>query len=109
MAKSLQQYPRIPDSNLLDDSKLVPHSFKIPPKKMKEIILAALAAAQKKSSRAILQLPDDASDEEIKQIYRQEGGELFRYFVQYYGDPAGTAHQCLNRHYSAVAKEQFRN
>lgn len=109
MARPMQQYPRIKGTNLLDDSKLVPHIFKIPPDKVKEIILAALAAAQKKSSRAILDLPDDVTDDIIQQIYKQEGGELFRYFLKYYGDPAGTAHQCLNRHYSVVAKEQFRN
>ncbi len=48
-------------------------------------------------------------EEEIRKIYRSKGEGLFKYFCKYCGDPASTAHECLNRHYSRVGKEMFRN
>lgn len=110
MAKNYTQtYPRIPQSDFLDDSKLVKHRYKIPISQLKEIIMSAIEVAGKKSSRAILNLPENTTDEEVKKTYHKEGLELFKYFTKYYGDPASTAHQCLNRKCEDVAKEQFRN
>lgn len=106
---AMQKYPRLADSDLLNDSKLAPHRHKIPIDRLKEIIVSAIQTADRKSSRAILNLPDDASEEEVKRTYKKEGRELFKYFVRYCSDPASTAHQCLRRKCSEVAKEQFRN
>jgi hypothetical protein len=105
----MQRYPRLPDSDLLDDSQLLPHKSKIAVDKLKEIIVSAIETAGRKSSRAILNLPEDASEEEVRRTYHKEGWELFKYFIRYCGDPASTAHQYLNRKCSDVAKEQFRN
>lgn len=105
----MQRYPRLPDSDLLDDKALVPHKYKIPVARLKKIIIAAIKTAERKSSRAILHLPEDASEEEVIRTYKKEGWELFKYFIKYCGDPASTAHQCLGRKCSEVAKEQFRN
>lgn len=107
--RAVQRYPRLLDSDLLDDSKLVPHQYKIPADRLKEIISAAIQTAERKSSRAILNLSDDASEEEVEKTYKKQGWELFKYFINYCGDPASTAHQCLGRKCSEVAKEQFRN
>ena len=52
--KAMQRYPRLPDNDLLDGSKLVPHHLKIGIKKLKEIIISAIETAGRKSSRAIL-------------------------------------------------------
>jgi hypothetical protein len=110
MAKTImQRYPRLLDSDLLDDSQLLPHKSKITVDKLKEIIVSAIETAGRKSSRAILNLPEDASEEVVRRTYQKEGWELFKYFIRYCGDPASTAHQCLNRKCSDVAKEQFRN
>jgi hypothetical protein len=107
--KTMQRYPRLPDSDLLDESKLVPHHLKISIKKLKEIIISAIETAGRKSSRAILNLPDDAPEEEVSRTYKKAGWELFKYFIKYYGDPAYTAYQCLNRKCGDVGREQFRN
>lgn len=107
--RAVQGYPRLPDSDLLDDSKLLPHKYKMPFDKLREIIISAIETANRKSSRAILNLPDEVSEEIVQSIYKKEGQQLFKYFQQYFGDPASTAHQCLDRHWSEVAKEQFRN
>lgn len=107
--KTMQRYPRLLDSDLLDDSQLVPHKTRIYIDELKEIIISAIKTAGRKSSRAILNLPDDASEEEVRKTYQKEGWELFKYFIKYCGDPASTAHQCLNRKCADIAKEQFRN
>jgi hypothetical protein len=107
--KIMQRYPRLLDSDLLDDGRLVPHKQKIPVDKLQEIIISAIETAGKKSSRAILNLPDDATEEEVSKTYKKEGWELFKYFIKYCGDPAATAYQCLNRKCADVAREQFRN
>lgn len=117
MAKSSsipQDYPRIQDEDssyvgCLDESTLVPHTHKILPKQFKELILSAINNANRKSSREILSIPDDTSQEDIESLYEQEGKALFAYFKKYVGDPASTAHQILGKHYSDVALEQFRN
>lgn len=109
-----QDYPRIRDENhpyygCIDDSTLVPHKYKIPLDELKKIILSAIHNAGKKSSRVILSIPPDASQEEINSIYIKQGKALFAYFKKYIGDPAATAHQINGKHYTDVAKEQFRN
>lgn len=115
MAKIIpQRYPRIQDSSspyhgCLDDSTLVPHFQQITPEHMKALIISAVENANTKSSRAILSIPENVTDDELERIYRKEGRELFRYFRKYPGDPAATAHQLEGRHYREVGKEQFRN
>lgn len=109
-----QDYPRISEETnayygLLDDSKLQQHTYKVPIEELKKIILRAIENANKKSSRVILDIPDSLSEGEVQKKYEEEGKELFKYFRQYYGDPASTAHECLHKHYVEVGKEQFRN
>lgn len=109
-----QDYPRIQDENsphhgCLDDSKLVPHQTKISVEIIKNLILAAIANASRKSSREILAIPNGANTEELDALYEREGRKLFKYFKKYCGDPAATAHQCLRKHYREVGVEQFRN
>jgi hypothetical protein len=109
-----QNYPRIQDEDspyygCLDDSALTPHARKIPAKELQGLILAAINKANQKSSREILAVPPEASEEEILQIYVAEGRKLFKYFKKYVGDPAATAHQMHNKHYAEVGREQFRN
>jgi len=109
-----QSYPRINKPSdkyhgFLDDKKLIQHKKNIRKDDLKKIIRDAIYEANKKSSRAILDVPAKASLIERKKIYINAGSSLFGYFRKYYGDPAATAHGCLNRHYSDIAKEQFRN
>lgn len=105
---ALQHYPRLED-NYLDDSQLKQHTKKISEIQLKKIILNAIQIAARKSSRAVLDLPDNATTEEVTKKYTKEGRVLFRYFVKYCGDAAVTALQCTGRHYSEIAKEQFHN
>jgi hypothetical protein len=108
--KVIQRYPRLKNSNLLDDSELVPHPpSRIPSLELKKIIINAIQTAERKSSRAILNLPDDVSENDVQKIYKREGWELFKYFIKYCGDPASTAMDCYRRKCSEVAEEQFRN
>jgi hypothetical protein len=118
MAKQLsviaQDYPRVQDVSdpfygCLDDSTLVPHSYKISFNELKNLMLTAINNASKKSSREILSIPSDAKQEEIEKVLIKEGKKLFSYFKRYIGDPAATAHQIKDKHYINVAKEQFRN
>lgn len=109
-----QDYPRIRDENspyhgCLNDTTLVPHKYKIPAAQLKTLIKSAIHNANKKSSRKILLIPLDASQEEINRICEKQGKNLFRYFKKYCGDPASTAHQIYGKHCNAVGKEQFRN
>lgn len=103
-----ETYPRL-SSSLLDDSKLQQHIFKVPSDELRKIILTAIENANKKSSRAILDISDGLSENEVQNIYLKEGKELFKYFRDYYDDPASTAHVCLRKHYTEVGREQFRN
>ena len=105
---TVQQYPRA-TNNLLDDSQLIPHAYRIPEDQLKTIIVAAIDTAGRKSSRAIVNLPDNASIDEVTKTYTKEGRELFKYFVKYCGDAAVTALQCTGRKCSEIAREQFRN
>ena len=109
-----QSYPRIENEDdkfngYLDDSKLEPHAHKISREQMKQIVLQAIKYAHVKSSRIILDIPDDAPDAEVRKIYKKQGHKLFEYFLKYYEDPASTAYECLHKHYIEVAREQFRN
>lgn len=109
-----QSYPRIDDdehkyAGFLDESELVPHHSRVDSDRLREIIEEAIVYASLKSSREILDISDELSEEEIEAIYLKEGGELFKYFVRYCGDPAATAYDCLGKHYSEVAREQFHN
>ncbi len=107
--KIMQKYPRLLDSDLLDDSKLVPHVQTIPTEQLKEIIVAAIQTAERKSSRAILKLSEDTPDDVVQQTYKREGWELFKYFIQYCGDPASTAYAYSGRKSSEVSEDQFKS
>jgi hypothetical protein len=104
----IQKYPRLADSDLLDETKLIPHVNKIPIERFKEIVVNSIMIAERKSRRAIVNLDDNAPEEIVQQVYEKEGRELFSYFLKYCGDPASTAKQSLNRHCYDVAREQFR-
>src|SRR5207248_2760218 len=77
--------------------------------RLRSIIIAAIESANRKSSRAILNIADEASEAELRSIYLTQGRALFKFFVKYCGDPASTAYDCVGRHFSDVALEQFRN
>ena len=104
-----QEYPRLHDSPLMDDSKLQQHIYKVPLEELKKIILKAIENANKKASLIILKIPEGLSEVEVQKRYRKAGKELFSYFRQYCGDPASTAYECLDKHYVEIGKEQFRN
>jgi hypothetical protein len=109
-----QNYFRIDDPidkfyGFLDEKVLVPHVYQIPIENMKRLIKTAIGNANKKSSRAILAIPENANVQEIEKICNKEGKELFIYFKKYCGDPASTAHQTYKKHYNKVCREQFRN
>jgi hypothetical protein len=108
-----QQYPRIEDQEsyyygCLDDAALVDHINKISPEQMAAFIASSIDYAEAKSSREILYIPADVTDEQLEQIYQHNGHELFKYFVKYCGDPAATAHQLYGHHYKQVGVQQFR-
>lgn len=118
MAKSqkviAQDYPRIQDESspyhgCLDDAKLVPHKHRLAIAAIKKLIRLAIDNANKKSRRAILSIPEDATQQEIDALYAKGGKELFKYFKKYCGDPASTAHQIHGKHYREVGREQFHN
>lgn len=109
-----QNYPRInsPGTKLngcLDDSKLTPHSKKIEEGRIKEIIATAIRDANSKSRREIINVPADATDRQRIAIYEGQGRKLFKYFKDYSGDPASTAHLTYGKHYREVGVEAFRN
>ena len=109
-----QNYPRIEKENdkfngFFDESRLVQHTHKIPAEELKRIILDAIQYANRKSSREILNVPENATEAEARTTYRKLGKKLFDYFIRYYDDPASAAHQCLGKHYTEIAEEQFRN
>lgn len=76
MAKMIkaQNYPRIEDINddfdgFLDETKLQPHTYKIPKDTLRGIIKRAIVSANTKSSRAILNIPENTSNDIIDQTY----------------------------------------
>lgn len=108
-----QNYPRIEDQSdkfygYLDDAKLQEHTRKISLQDLRQIILDAIQIANVKSSRKLLNIPEDASPSEVDKLYKKNAKQLFDYFRTSYTDPASSAHQYLNRHFSDVAKDQFR-
>lgn len=115
MAQTIpQQYPRIQDEDspyygYLDDAKLVSHHQRVPHDLFVDLIQQAIASANRKSSRDVLQIPEAASEAELQRIYENAGKKLFTYFRQYVSDPAGTAHQLLHKTYHEVGEELFRN
>ena len=111
---SPQGYPRIEDEQarfygFLDESLLSQHIRKIPEGELRRIILDSIRFASGKSSRQVLNAPEDATEKQRNDFYKKEGGELFDYFRVYFDDPASAAYQYLGKHYSDVASEQFRN
>ena len=104
----IQPYPRI-DGYLLNDQALVKHSNKLSREELYAIIKEAIIYANRKSSRAILDITENMSDDEVSNIYNKSGSYLYTYFLRYCEDPTTTAYQCLGRHVSEVAREQFHN
>jgi hypothetical protein len=103
-----QDYPRT-ENSLLDDTQLVSHKSQITDEAIRDIVIEAIHNAGVKSGREILNIPEDATEEEAALLYKASGKELFKYFVKYCGDPAATAFQCNGRHYRYIAREQFHN
>src|SRR5690349_17612484 len=108
MASIPQDYPR-DENGFLDITRVAQHTSKLSLDELRFIIKDAISKANKKSSRVILNIPDDATEEEKRKIIKKKGKDLFDYFKKYYGDPATSAYDCLGKHYSLIAKEQFRN
>lgn len=109
-----QSYPRISDQDskeygCLDITTLKQHHYKIPVETLLQMIREAIAKANQKSSRYSVSAPTDASAANLSSAYRRAGKDLFKYFKQYYEDPATTAHQVYKKHYRDVGIEQFRN
>lgn len=108
-----QSYPRLPEGDefagFLDDAALQDHVQRIPREQLEEMIAKAIAYANLKSSREMLDMPEGLASEMIEKFYVYEGRELFKYMVKYCGDPASTAYRCLNQTYATIAEEQFYN
>lgn len=108
-----QSYPRLPEDDayagFLDDAALQGHVTRISREQLDVMIAKAIAYANLKSSREMLDIPEDITPEMVEKIYVHEGRELFKYMVKYCGDPASTAYRCLNQTYSVIAEEQFYN
>ncbi len=90
---SMQKYPREQDSDFLDISQLKPHEHKLSLEELKSIILRAIEIAQHKARREIVDLSEDASEDDILKTYQKGGRELFVYFKSYFTDPASSAYQ----------------
>ena len=111
-APGVQSYPRIPESEklagLLDERHLVQHRHRISQEKLRKIIVDAIRNANRKSARAILEIPEKTSDAEMRKIFLREGRNLFDYFQKYCGDPAASAFEYRGKTYREVAVQQFR-
>jgi hypothetical protein len=111
MAFSIQTYPRLDTkdcNNCLDDSKLQGHVHKLTLEELKQLIEQAIKAANIKSGRKLLNIPDNADELELAKHYLKAAKALFRYFRTYPVDPAATAYQILNRSYQHVGVDLFR-
>ncbi len=117
MAKSTktvpQAYPRIDDDSrkdygCLDDSTLVAHPGKLPVEKLKGLIREAISNANSKSSREILSIPPDATEEVVAEICKREGRKLFEYFRKSCFDPPLFTDKLYRRDYMDVGIEQAR-
>ncbi len=116
MAKTVgsQQYPRIIDEadpfyGYLDESKIKQHTIKLSKDQLYQTIKEAISYVSAKSSRVLLNIPIDSNDETILKYHKKAGKDLFLYFKKYCGDPASSAFDCYGKHFSLIAKEQFRN
>jgi hypothetical protein len=79
-----QPYPRIPEgekfADLLDERHVVPHRHRISHDKLRKIIIEAIRNANRKSSRAILEIPNKTSDTNLA-----EGANEFRMALPIHG------------------------
>lgn len=108
----LQNYPRIsnPESaykDFLDDEQFIGHTRKITDIELKTLIREAIQYANEKSSRDLLNIPADATPEQVEKAYKRAGLALFKYFRQYSNDPASTADQVDGKHYATVARDLY--
>lgn len=117
MAKSAktvpQLYPRIDDDSrkeygCLDDSTLVAHPGKLPSKKLKGLIRDAIRNANSKSSREILSIPADATENEVAEIYEREGKNLLMYIKTSCFDPPLFVQKLYQKSYTDVCLEQVK-
>ena len=82
-----QTDPRIQDEadscyGFLDDSQLVPHIRKIKTTELKKIIKSAIINANQKSNRTILDIREEAFQDEIKTVFRKKRKRAFQLFCQ---------------------------
>lgn len=107
-ASTFQKYPR-DEHDKLDEAELKPHTRTLDVHELKNIVKRAIEDANKKSSHVLVKILEGASEGVLAKQYEASGEKLYSYFKKYFNDPAATAHQCLGRHFSDVAQEQFRN
>jgi hypothetical protein len=72
------------------------------------LILVAIENANRKSGRAMLNVPSEADEMELVSAYEKVGRELFEYFRQYSSDPASFAFQLRGQSCREVGAQQFR-
>lgn len=111
---TVQNYPRIEDparkdNGLLNDAELSQHKKRVSPDELPGLVLVAIENANRKSSRAMLSVPSNATETETTEIYYKIGNDLFKYFQQYSSDPASTAFQLFGQNCREVGVQQFRN
>ncbi len=111
---TVQNYPRVEDparrdNGLLNDAELSQHKKRVSPDELPILVLAAIENANRKSSRAMLSVPPNATEAETVEIYHKMGNDLFKYFQQYSSDPASTAFQLFGQNCREVGVQQFRN
>ena len=109
-----QDYPRIRNENhefhgFLDESRLEDHKKRLSPQELTEIIKDAIRYADSKSSAEFIARRKKSKGADLEKTYEKAGKELFNYFRKYCSDPAQTALDCFEKHYSIVAKEHARN
>lgn len=113
-SSQVQNYPRIDDEEskyqgYLNVEELKEHHYKFSYEDLKEIIRNGIRYADEKSRRKIeFEIEGHTRVEKVAK-FKKEAKALFRYFVTYSGEPAATAYQCLNKHFSSVASEAFNN
>lgn len=111
---TVQNYPRVEDparkdNGLLNDAELSQHKKRVSPEELPVLVLVAIENANRKSSRAMLSVPPNATEAETAEIYHKMGNDLFKYFQQYSSDPASTAFQLFGQNCREVGIQQFRN
>lgn len=80
---TVQDYPRIQDHEskqygLLDQVELAQHTRRVPIDELPHLILAAIKNANKKSSREMLSIPPNATEQQRIDILLKMGRDLFR-------------------------------